>query len=136
VGEQPADPHITNVCVCQTQREMEQFNVRGQQQKQQHHALLRDIDQQQRDTESQAHENEVLASAVSKILDQIKTGTLNLFLSFFLSRSLSWSLSFSLCVSLSLFLSVSLSLCVSLCLSLSFSFSLCVSLSLSFFSFY
>ncbi|XP_071225292.1 coiled-coil domain-containing protein 63-like [Salvelinus alpinus] len=58
---------------------MEQFNVTGQQQKQEHHALLRDIDQQQRDTESQAHENEVLASAVSKILDQIKTGVNSVF---------------------------------------------------------
>uniref|UniRef100_A0A674BH23 Outer dynein arm docking complex subunit 1 n=1 Tax=Salmo trutta TaxID=8032 RepID=A0A674BH23_SALTR len=62
-----------------SKREMEQFNLTGQQQKQEHHALLRDIDQQQRDTESQAHENEVLASAVSKILDQIKTGVNSVF---------------------------------------------------------
>nr|XP_046168199.1 coiled-coil domain-containing protein 114 isoform X2 [Oncorhynchus gorbuscha] len=79
VNEQNNEAEALRDQINQTQREMEQFNVRGQQQKQQHHALLRDIDQQQRDTESQAHENEVLASAVSKILDQIKTGVNSVF---------------------------------------------------------
>ncbi|XP_020364630.1 coiled-coil domain-containing protein 114 isoform X1 [Oncorhynchus kisutch] len=79
VNEQNNEAEALRDQINQTQREMEQFNVRGQQQKQQHHALLRDIDQQQRDTVSQAHENEVLASAVSKILDQIKTGVNSVF---------------------------------------------------------
>ncbi|XP_041745034.1 coiled-coil domain-containing protein 114 isoform X2 [Coregonus clupeaformis] len=88
VNEQNNEAEALRDQINQTQREMEQFNVTGQQQEQEHHALLRDLDQQQRDTESQAHENEVLASAVSKILDQIKTGVNSVFHKMDCDRSL------------------------------------------------
>lgn len=53
---------------------MEQFHAEGLQQERNHRSLLRDIDQQQKEIESQAEDYENQASIISKILDQIKTG--------------------------------------------------------------
>ena len=56
---------------------MEQFQVEDVQKEQEHHALLKEGDQQQRETEGKAGEYEQQANAVSIILDQIKTGDLS-----------------------------------------------------------
>lgn len=58
----------------QMQAEIEQFRVAGLQQEKDHHSCLRDIDKQQKQTESQAEDYENQASIISKILDEIKTG--------------------------------------------------------------
>lgn len=58
----------------QTQEEIEKFGVASLQQEQDHRSLLRDIDEQQKETESQAEDYENQASIMSKILEQIKTG--------------------------------------------------------------
>ncbi|XP_034142923.1 coiled-coil domain-containing protein 114 [Esox lucius] len=79
VNEQNNDAEALRDQIKQIQREMEQFNVKGQQQEMELHALLRDVDQQQRDTESQANQYEVLAGALSRTLDRIKTGVNDMF---------------------------------------------------------
>ncbi|KAJ7998527.1 hypothetical protein DPEC_G00205840 [Dallia pectoralis] len=79
VNEQNNEAEALRDQIKQIQREMEQFNAKGQQQEMELHTLLRDVDQQQGVTESQAQQNEVQASAVSKILDQIKTGVNSVF---------------------------------------------------------
>ena len=48
--------------------------MEGVQKEQERHALLKEGDQQQRETEGKAGEYEQQANAVSQILDQIKTG--------------------------------------------------------------
>lgn len=53
---------------------MEQFCVEGLQHEQDHRSLLRDIDERQNETKSQAEDYENQASTISEILDQIKTG--------------------------------------------------------------
>lgn len=58
----------------QMQAEIEQFRVAGLQQEKDHRSCLRDIDRQQKQTESQAEDYENQASIISKILDEIKTG--------------------------------------------------------------
>ena len=58
----------------QIQAETEQFRVAGLQQEQDHRSLLRDIDEQQKETQSQAEDYENQASIMSKILDEIKIG--------------------------------------------------------------
>lgn len=58
----------------QIQAETEQFRVAGLQQEQDHRSQLRDIDDQQKETESEAEDYENQASIISKILDEIKTG--------------------------------------------------------------
>lgn len=59
----------------QIQEEMEQFRVKGLQQEQEHLSLLRDIERQQKETESQAEDYENQANAMSTVLDKIKTGS-------------------------------------------------------------
>lgn len=62
-------------CVClQIQAESEQCQEAGLKQEQDHRSLLRDIVEQQKETESQAEDYEQQASIVSEILDKIKTG--------------------------------------------------------------
>ncbi|XP_012693971.1 coiled-coil domain-containing protein 114 [Clupea harengus] len=63
----------------QTKEELEQFRLAGQQQEEEHHVVLREVEEQQREAQAQAQEHEALANAVSKILDQIKTGVNSLF---------------------------------------------------------
>lgn len=58
----------------QIQVEIEQFGVAGLQQEQDHRSLLRDIDEQQKETETQAEDYDNQAGIISKILDEIKTG--------------------------------------------------------------
>ncbi|XP_072239223.1 coiled-coil domain-containing protein 114 isoform X2 [Leuresthes tenuis] len=54
--------------------EMEQFRSKGLQREQDHRSLLRDIEVQQKETESKAWDFESKANIISKILDEIKTG--------------------------------------------------------------
>lgn len=63
----------------QTQAEIEQFRVASLQQEQDHRSLLRDIDEQQKETESQAEDYENQAGIMSKILDEVKTGLATIF---------------------------------------------------------
>uniref|UniRef100_UPI003AAF5555 coiled-coil domain-containing protein 114 n=1 Tax=Centroberyx gerrardi TaxID=166262 RepID=UPI003AAF5555 len=79
VNEQNNEAEALKDQISQTQGEMEQFRVEGLQQEQDHRSLLRDIDEKQRETESQAGEYEKDASVVSKSLDQIKTGVNSIF---------------------------------------------------------
>lgn len=58
----------------QIQAEIEQFRVAGLQQEQDHHSLLRDIDEQIKETKSKAEDYENQASIISKTLDHVKTG--------------------------------------------------------------
>lgn len=58
----------------QIQEEMEQLRIEILQQEQDHGSLLRDIDEQQKETESQAEDYENQANIINKILDEIKTG--------------------------------------------------------------
>lgn len=58
----------------QIQAETEQFRVAGLQQEQDHRSLLRDIEEQQNETLSQAEDFDNQASIISKILDEVKTG--------------------------------------------------------------
>lgn len=58
----------------QIQGEMEQLRVEILHQEQDHGSLLRDIDEQQKETESQAEDYENGANIINKILDEIKTG--------------------------------------------------------------
>ncbi|XP_071382482.1 coiled-coil domain-containing protein 114 [Centroberyx affinis] len=79
VNEQNNEAEALKDQISQTQGEMEQFRVEGLQQEQDHRSLLRDIDEKQRETETQAGEYEKEASAVSTSLDQIKTGVNSIF---------------------------------------------------------
>ncbi|KAL0978677.1 hypothetical protein UPYG_G00173800 [Umbra pygmaea] len=79
VNEQNNEADALRDQIKQIQREMEQFNVKRQQQEAELHAQLRDVDQQQKRTESQAQQNESLANTVSGTLDQIKTGVNRVF---------------------------------------------------------
>ncbi|KAM6947019.1 coiled-coil domain-containing protein 114 [Lycodopsis pacificus] len=58
---------------------IQQFQVAGLQQEQDHRSLLKDIDEQQKESESQAEDYENQASIISKILDEIKTGVNSIF---------------------------------------------------------
>ncbi len=58
----------------QIQAEIKQFQAAGLQQEQDHRFLLRDTDEQLKETESQAEDFENQGSIVSKNLDEIITG--------------------------------------------------------------
>ncbi|XP_036415576.1 coiled-coil domain-containing protein 114 [Colossoma macropomum] len=79
VNEQNTQAEALRDQINQTEEEMERFRVKGLQQEQEHHAALREVQEQQRDTESEALESEEKANAISKILDQIKTGVNSVF---------------------------------------------------------
>ncbi|XP_076125301.1 coiled-coil domain-containing protein 114 [Alosa pseudoharengus] len=79
VNEQNNQAETLRDEINQTKEELEQFHLVGQQQEQEHHAMLRGVEEQQRGAQAQAQEHEAQANAVSKILDQIKTGVNNLF---------------------------------------------------------
>ncbi|XP_040889449.1 coiled-coil domain-containing protein 114 [Toxotes jaculatrix] len=74
VNEQNNEAEALRDQISQLQEEMEQFRVKGLQQEHDHHTLLRDTDEQQKETESHAEDYENQASIISKILDAIKTG--------------------------------------------------------------
>lgn len=63
----------------QIEEEREQFRVNGLQQEHNHQSLLRDIDEQQKETECQAEDYENQANVMSKILDEIKIGLARFF---------------------------------------------------------
>ncbi|KAK5872650.1 hypothetical protein PBY51_013332 [Eleginops maclovinus] len=79
VNEQNNEAEALRDRINQTQAEIEQFGVASLQQEQDHRSLLRDIDEQQKETESQAEDYENQASIMGKILDQIKTGVNGIF---------------------------------------------------------
>uniref|UniRef100_A0A3Q3WXD8 ODAD1 central coiled coil region domain-containing protein n=1 Tax=Mola mola TaxID=94237 RepID=A0A3Q3WXD8_MOLML len=65
--------------ISQMQAETEQFRVAGLQQDEDHRSWLRDIDRQQKKTESQAEDYNNQASITSKILADVKTGVNSIF---------------------------------------------------------
>uniref|UniRef100_A0A3B4WS16 Outer dynein arm docking complex subunit 1 n=1 Tax=Seriola lalandi dorsalis TaxID=1841481 RepID=A0A3B4WS16_SERLL len=79
VNEQNNEAEVLRDHISQIQEEMEQFRVKGLQQEHNHRSLLRDIDEQQKETECQAEDYENQASIISKILDEIKTGVNSIF---------------------------------------------------------
>ncbi|XP_034389836.1 coiled-coil domain-containing protein 114 [Cyclopterus lumpus] len=79
VNEQNNEAQALRDHISKTQAEIERFRVAGLQQEQDHRSLLRDIEEQQKESESQAEDYENKASIISKILDQIKTGVNSIF---------------------------------------------------------
>ncbi|XP_067443059.1 coiled-coil domain-containing protein 114 isoform X1 [Thunnus thynnus] len=79
VNEQNNEAEALRDQISQIQGEMEQFHVEGLQQERDHRSLLRDIDERQNKTKSQAEDYENQASIISKVLDQIKTGVNSIF---------------------------------------------------------
>uniref|UniRef100_A0A8C4DVU3 Outer dynein arm docking complex subunit 1 n=1 Tax=Dicentrarchus labrax TaxID=13489 RepID=A0A8C4DVU3_DICLA len=79
VNEQNNEVEALREQISQIQAEIEQFRVAGLKQEQDHRSLLRDIDEQQKETESQAEDYEHQASIISKTLDEIKTGVNSIF---------------------------------------------------------
>ncbi|KAG7280536.1 hypothetical protein CRUP_022066 [Coryphaenoides rupestris] len=79
VNEQNNEAEALREQIDQIRGEMEQFQVEGVQKEQQHHALMKERNQQQRETEAKAAEYEQQANAVSNILDQIKAGVNGIF---------------------------------------------------------
>ncbi|KAK1901325.1 Coiled-coil domain containing protein 114 [Dissostichus eleginoides] len=79
VNEQNNEAEALRDRINQTQEEIEKFGVASLQQEQDHRSLLTDIDEQQKETESQAEDYENQASIMSKILEQIKTGVNGIF---------------------------------------------------------
>ncbi|XP_019748066.1 coiled-coil domain-containing protein 114 [Hippocampus comes] len=74
VNEQNNEAEVLRDQISQIQREMEQFQMRGLRQEQDHHASLRDIDARQKDAESQTEDFENRAAVLSKVLEEVKTG--------------------------------------------------------------
>ncbi|XP_031708682.1 coiled-coil domain-containing protein 114 isoform X1 [Anarrhichthys ocellatus] len=79
VNEQNNEAEALRDQISKTQAEIQQFRVAGLQQEQDHRSLLKDIDEQQKESESQAEDYENQASIISKILDEIKTGVNSIF---------------------------------------------------------
>ncbi|XP_051931656.1 coiled-coil domain-containing protein 114 isoform X2 [Hippocampus zosterae] len=74
VNEQNNEAEVLRDQIGQIQREMEQFQMRGLRQEQDHHASLRDIDARLKDTESQTEDFENRTAVLSKVLEEVKTG--------------------------------------------------------------
>ncbi|XP_035518168.1 coiled-coil domain-containing protein 114 [Morone saxatilis] len=79
VNEQNNEVEALREQISQIQAEIEQFREAGLKQEQDHRSLLRDIDEQQKETESQAEDYEHQASIISKTLEEIKTGVNSIF---------------------------------------------------------
>ncbi|XP_075967209.1 coiled-coil domain-containing protein 114 [Anarhichas minor] len=79
VNEQNNEAEALRDQISKTRAEIQQFRVAGLQQEQDHRSLLKDIDEQQKESESQAEDYENQASIISKILDEIKTGVNSIF---------------------------------------------------------
>uniref|UniRef100_UPI0037E8BBB3 coiled-coil domain-containing protein 114 n=1 Tax=Semicossyphus pulcher TaxID=241346 RepID=UPI0037E8BBB3 len=79
VNEQNNEAEALRDQISQIQTEIEQFAEAGMQQEQDHHSLLRVIEENQREIEFQAEDYESRASFIGKVLDQIKTGVNSIF---------------------------------------------------------
>ncbi|KAK9528827.1 hypothetical protein VZT92_012966 [Zoarces viviparus] len=79
VNEQNNEAEALRDQISKTQAEIQQFRVAGLQEEQDHHSLLKDIDEQQKESECQTEDYENRASIISKILDKIKTGVNSIF---------------------------------------------------------
>ncbi|KAI3369946.1 hypothetical protein L3Q82_024753, partial [Scortum barcoo] len=79
VNEQNNEAEALRDQISQTQTEIEQFQAAGLQQEKDHHSLLSDIEEQQKETKSQAEDYDNQASIISKILDEVKTGVNSIF---------------------------------------------------------
>ncbi|XP_070815307.1 coiled-coil domain-containing protein 114 [Chaetodon trifascialis] len=79
VNEQNNEAEALRDQISQIQAEIEQLRVAGLQQEQDHRSLLREIDEQRKETESRAEDYEKQASIISKILDEVKTGVNSIF---------------------------------------------------------
>lgn len=55
--------------------EMEEYGQKGLQQEQEQQALLRDTEEQLKETQSRAQEFELKADDTGRVLEQIRTGT-------------------------------------------------------------
>lgn len=60
--------------IIQINQDIEKFRLEGIQQEQDHKASLGQVEEQQKEAESQALEYEAQVKDINKILDQIKTG--------------------------------------------------------------
>ncbi|XP_039971974.1 coiled-coil domain-containing protein 114 [Xiphias gladius] len=74
VNEQNNEAEALRDQISQIQEEMGQFRVKGLQHEHNHCSFLREIDEQQKETESQAEACENKGSIIRKILQEIKTG--------------------------------------------------------------
>ncbi|XP_035488555.1 outer dynein arm-docking complex subunit 1-like [Scophthalmus maximus] len=79
VNEQNSEAEALRDQINQIQEEMENFRVKGLEQEHDRGSLLRDIDEQQQETESQTLDYESKASIISKILDEVITGVSSTF---------------------------------------------------------
>ncbi|XP_069008117.1 coiled-coil domain-containing protein 114 [Embiotoca jacksoni] len=79
VNEQNNEAEALRDQITQIQEEMEQFRLKGVQLEQDHRSLLRDIEEQQKETESQGEDYENQANIINKILDEIKKGVNSIF---------------------------------------------------------
>ncbi|XP_067359659.1 coiled-coil domain-containing protein 114 isoform X1 [Channa argus] len=79
VNEQNNDAEALRDQITEIQGEMEQFKIKSSQQEQDHRFMLKEIDDQQKETKSQAEDYENLVNIISKILDKIKTGVMSIF---------------------------------------------------------
>ncbi|KAG7244746.1 hypothetical protein INR49_029765, partial [Caranx melampygus] len=74
VNEQNNEAESLRDQIGQIEEEREQFRAKGLQQEHNHQSLLRNIDEQQKETECQAEDYENQANIMSKNLDRIKIG--------------------------------------------------------------
>uniref|UniRef100_A0A1A7YT51 Coiled-coil domain containing 114 n=2 Tax=Iconisemion striatum TaxID=60296 RepID=A0A1A7YT51_9TELE len=74
VNEQNNEAETLRKQISQIQKQMEQLQLEGLQREQQHRSLLRGIEEQRKEYESQAETYENQANAESRILDEIKEG--------------------------------------------------------------
>ncbi|XP_056131279.1 coiled-coil domain-containing protein 114 [Lampris incognitus] len=79
VNEQNNEAEALRDQISQTQGEIEKFQMKDVQQKQERCFLLREIDERLKEIESQRREHEKQASIVSKIMDQLKAGVSTIF---------------------------------------------------------
>ncbi|XP_076861674.1 coiled-coil domain-containing protein 114 isoform X2 [Brachyhypopomus gauderio] len=88
VNEQNTQAEMIRDEINQIKEEMERLRVEGLRQAEEHHAARRQVEQQQREVETEALECESQASAISKVLDQIKTGVSRIFVQIHCERAL------------------------------------------------
>ncbi|XP_035238609.1 coiled-coil domain-containing protein 114-like isoform X2 [Anguilla anguilla] len=79
VNEQNNEAETLRDQISQIQQEMAQFRQEGQRQERERGALLREIGEQQEETEKQTQAYEQRATVLAKILDQLKTGVSDVF---------------------------------------------------------
>ncbi|KAL6111933.1 odad1 [Pungitius sinensis] len=79
VNEQNMEAEALQDYISKTQAAIQQFGVAGLQQEQEHRSLLRDIEQQQKESKFQAEDYENQAGIISQVLDEIKTGVNSIF---------------------------------------------------------